>query len=134
MRSRLFGRLGTAAALVLAVLAADAGRVQAQAPGTGAVTFQVKLPTADARLWMAGMQRAGSGTSRTLSVSDLPLGHSYTYVFKAVWSRDGRIIVSDTRNVACRPGDNIVVDFRKPNPRGTLVEVVPAELPSSARR
>jgi len=133
MRSRLYGRLGTAAAVVLVLLAADAGRAQAQAvpaaPGTGAVTFRVTLPTADAQLWMAGMRKPGSGTSRTLSVSNLPLGQRYTYVFKAVWSRDGRIIVSDTRNVGCRPGEEVVIDFRQPNPRGTLVEVVPDELP-----
>ncbi len=137
MRSELFGRLGTLAAAVL-LLAAGTTRAQtpavATAPGTGSVTFRVNLPTADARLWMAGERKPGSGTSRTLTVANLPRGQRYNYVFKAVWSRDGRIIVSDTRNVACHAGDDIVIDFTKRNPRGTLVEVVPDELPSPSVR
>lgn len=111
---------------------ADQPAAEADVPGTGTVTFNVRLPMEDAQLWMAGRQRPGTGTLRTLSVSHLPLGQSYTYFFKCVYSRDGRV-VTDTREVACHAGDRITVNFTLPNPRGTSVEIVPEELPAPAK-
>ena len=62
---------------------------EADAPGTGTVTFNVRLPAEDAQLWMAGRQVSETGTSRTVSVSLVPLGQRYRYFFKSVYARRG---------------------------------------------
>ena len=76
------------------------------------VLTTVRLPDANASLWIEGQEMGTAGITRRFFSPRLEPG-SYSYTFRATWSENGKNM-DETRQVKVAPGDRIVVDFTAP--------------------
>jgi uncharacterized protein (TIGR03000 family) len=84
------------------------------APNEGMrVTARVRVPTADAHLWIEGQEMSTNGLNRGFISPALDSGQRYTYTFRAQWNDNGKKM-DQTREVRVYPGDRITVDFTAP--------------------
>jgi uncharacterized protein (TIGR03000 family) len=97
-------------------------------PAADADTAVVKLrlPAADAELWVEGEKLEGTGSVRRFVSPPLKPDAAYTVTFRARWSRDGRP-TAETRQVDLYAGDRVTVDFGQGARRTGPPEVVPKE-------
>jgi len=74
------------------------------ATATGAIV-QVRVPSADAKVWFDGVQTAQTGLLRTFNSPPLTSGN-YHYQIKVRWIEGGRVVeqISERRAMAHRPG------------------------------
>ncbi len=70
----------------------------------------VRLPHADAELWVNQSKTRTGGAARTFKTPELGDGQEYRYELVAKWTRNGEV-VSDTRGVVVAGGKSVVVDF-----------------------
>jgi len=80
--------------------------------GTTAL-LEVRVPTADAEVWVEGKKTSTTGTNRRYVSPPLTPGHKYAYEIRVRWSEGGRE-VSQTREVTVRAGERVAVDFTAP--------------------
>jgi len=74
------------------------------------VTLRVRVPDANAELWVQGQQTQQRGTERVFTSPPLTPGSEYTYSVKAKWMENGQP-QERTLPVTVRPGQTIPVDF-----------------------
>jgi uncharacterized protein (TIGR03000 family) len=77
------------------------------------VMARVRVPTADAHLWIEGKEMNTDGLARRFVSPPLDAGQRYTYTFRAQWNENGKKM-DQTREVRVHPGDRITVDFTAP--------------------
>jgi uncharacterized protein (TIGR03000 family) len=70
----------------------------------------VRLPDADAQVWVEGKPTRQRGSRREFVSPPLDPGQNYTYEVRAVWTESGRE-VERTRTVRVRAGGTTTVDF-----------------------
>jgi uncharacterized protein (TIGR03000 family) len=75
------------------------------------LAVEVRLPRADARLFIDGTEAKATGPVRTFTTPPLPTTAPYTYELRAEWAVDGRTTTA-TRQVTGRAGDKVVVEFK----------------------
>ncbi|HJZ95891.1 MAG TPA: TIGR03000 domain-containing protein [Candidatus Solibacter sp.] len=80
------------------------------------VLATIRLPGADAQLWIEGKEMGAGGLARSFVSPPLEQG-TYTYTFRAKWTENGKQM-DQTREVKVRPGDRIAVDFTRSERRG----------------
>jgi uncharacterized protein (TIGR03000 family) len=74
----------------------------------------VKLPIANAKIWINGVETKGTGlSSRHVSVPDAPVGQKNEFTIKATWTIDGNT-KSDERTVPLNGSGRQVVNFLVP--------------------
>jgi uncharacterized protein (TIGR03000 family) len=88
------------------------GTSMMQADSAGPVLTTVRLPDANANLWIEGQEMGTGGIARRFVSPSLAPGR-YSYTFRASWSENGKNM-DETRQVKVAPGDRIVVDFTAP--------------------
>lgn len=98
--------------------------VQPAAPVGNVARVEVVVPSADAQVWVEGVEMASRGTNRVLESPELAPGRSYTYTIRASWNQ-GNQTVGDERKVDVVPGQTFSVDFTRAAPRGNA-ERMPA--------
>ena len=81
----------------IAVVAAMTARVQVRVPDGAQIRFD-------------GRKTSQTGTERLFTSPRLDAGQNYAYDVRAVWTQDGKT-VDQTRKVAVRAGESVVVDF-----------------------
>jgi uncharacterized protein (TIGR03000 family) len=79
-----------------------------------AARIEVRLPDADAEVWVDGRQTRAKGRVRILVSPELIPGKAYGYKVTAAWTRDGRQ-VGEEKVVEVAAGKTIVVDFTRPD-------------------
>ncbi|HEX3152277.1 MAG TPA: TIGR03000 domain-containing protein [Gemmataceae bacterium] len=72
---------------------------------------EVRLPNADARLFVDGTEIKGAGISRKFATPPLETTAPYTYEIRAAWAVDG-LTTTHTKQVTGRAGDKLVVEFK----------------------
>jgi uncharacterized protein (TIGR03000 family) len=77
---------------------------------TGEAILEVRLPAADAELWIEGVRTTDVGTMRTFISPALTTGVDFTYNLWARWVEGGRT-VERTREARVRAGERTTVDF-----------------------
>jgi uncharacterized protein (TIGR03000 family) len=86
------------------------------APGLGqddSVHLRVKLPVADAQLWVEGQVTSQTGAERDFDSPALTAGKPFLYEMRAQWTENGRGVVQ-TRRIVVRAGQHLLVDFTQP--------------------
>jgi uncharacterized protein (TIGR03000 family) len=96
------------------------------AADAGTAVVKLRLPAADAELWVEGEKLGGTGTVRRFVSPPLKPDEAYTVTFRARWSRDGRSM-TETRQADLYAGDRVTVDFGQGARRAGPPEVVPKE-------
>jgi uncharacterized protein (TIGR03000 family) len=86
--------------------AATPGRLQD--PSTALI--EVKVPVADAEVWIEGKKATHEGTTRRFLSPSLPSSHDYIYTIRARWTEDGAQRELQ-RRVTVRAGATVTVDF-----------------------
>jgi uncharacterized protein (TIGR03000 family) len=77
---------------------------------TACCRVDVRLPQADAELWVNRTKTAATGTDRTFESPELADGKEFRYELVARWKRNGAE-VSESREVVVTGGKSVVVDF-----------------------
>lgn len=70
----------------------------------------VRLPHADAELWVNRTKTATSGAERTFETPELTDGREFRYEVEAKWVRNG-VAMAATKNVVVAGGRSVMVDF-----------------------
>ncbi len=83
------------------------------APTNKPVQVNVRVPAADAEVWLEGTKTNQKGLSRNYQSPPLDAGWRYVYEVRAQW-QEGSTPVTQTRFVPVRPGDVVSVDFTIP--------------------
>jgi uncharacterized protein (TIGR03000 family) len=111
LRQRLVS--GTAAALVVVVLALASRPATAAAPARAAagkpVLIEMRVP-AGAAVWFDGVKATQTGTYRSYLSPPLAPGHDYAYRVRVRWT-DGNRQVEETKRVPVRAGDTVTLAF-----------------------
>jgi uncharacterized protein (TIGR03000 family) len=81
----------------------------------GPADILVKLPAADARVKLNGVDLSGTGAERHLAVTGVRAGASHQYVVEASWTADGKTTTSK-RIVYLDGTGHGVADFTRPAP------------------
>jgi uncharacterized protein (TIGR03000 family) len=102
----------------------------AQADTGRAVNLHIKVPRADARLWIEGQETQSAGIEREFQSPPLEPGQAYNYTIRAAWMENGDE-VSREQKLDVRAGQDVVVDFRKPKVNAAPA---PRPLPSGSSR
>jgi uncharacterized protein (TIGR03000 family) len=102
----------------------------AQADTGRAVNLHIKVPRADARLWIEGQETRLTGIEREFQSPPLEPGQAYNYTIRAAWMENGDE-VSREQKLDVRAGQDVVVDFRKPKVNAAPA---PRPLPSGPSR
>jgi uncharacterized protein (TIGR03000 family) len=79
-------------------------------PSASCCRVDVRMPQADAELWVNRTKTNSGGVERTFETPELGDGKEYRYELVAKWTRNGEV-VSDTRGVVVAGGRSVVVDF-----------------------
>jgi uncharacterized protein (TIGR03000 family) len=82
-------------------------------PGSRGARIQVLVPVADALVLFGDHRTQQQGTDRLFETPPLPGGREMNYTITASWTENGRR-VSATRQVAVRPGEQVLVNFTGP--------------------
>lgn len=99
----------------------------AYGPAENRAMVRVTLPSADARVWFEDTLTKQEGRNRTFMTPELEPGHSYTYVVKAAWKRDGKEMTQE-KEVRVRAGEETAVAFEDKKPRPDPAGLEPREL------
>lgn len=97
-----------------AVNAAGGTSTSAYAPGVNTARFTVRVPD-DAQLWIDNVQTQLTGPVRVMTTPSLQPGQGYYYVLRAQWNDNGRPVTQE-RTARFRAGDDVTVDFTRPDP------------------
>jgi len=73
----------------------------------------VKVPDADAEVWIQGQPMPVKGPERIFASPTLEPGLVYTYEIRARW-RESTRTTDQTRTVPIRAGQQVIVDFARP--------------------
>jgi uncharacterized protein (TIGR03000 family) len=87
----------------------------APTPAPNTVLLNVRVPEADAEVWIDGVKTTQRGTARQYISPPLTPGQRYSYEITARWTENGKE-VSQTRKVPIQAGQNVSVDFTQPPP------------------
>jgi len=93
------------------------------APSLGqddAVHLRVKVPVADAQLWVEGQATSQTGAERDFDSPSLTPGKPFLYEMRAQWTENGRPVLQ-TRKIVVRAGEHLLVDFTQAPPPEKLV-------------
>jgi len=71
----------------------------------------VRLPAANAQVWIDGQQTQQQGMSRLFDTPSLEPG-TYSYKIRAKWRQNGRDM-DQTRTISFQPGRTVTVDFNQ---------------------
>lgn len=71
--------------------------------------IEVRLPSANAQVWLDGVRMTQTGISRRFVTPELDPKSRYSYEIKVRW--DNGSSQEDTRRVSVRAGDSLMVDF-----------------------
>jgi uncharacterized protein (TIGR03000 family) len=100
-----------------------ASRESSPPAGSNTVLLNVRLPDADAEVWVQGQRTQQRGTWREYISPSLNPNQNYTYDVRARWTENGQD-VERTRSVRVRPNDVATVDFTTANtPRPRVDEI-----------
>jgi uncharacterized protein (TIGR03000 family) len=91
-------------------------QAQPVAPLDRRALVTIRVPTTDAQVWIEDQKTSETGTTREYRSPKLEKGHHYTYEIRAQWKQDGQVY-KQSRKFPVNPGDHILVDFAKNNPR-----------------
>jgi uncharacterized protein (TIGR03000 family) len=83
-----------------------------RSPRAAVARLRVRVPAANADLWVQRVKQKKQGTVRTFVSPPLDAGRRYRYTILARWEKDGRKITR-TRRVVVRAGERVTVDFRR---------------------
>jgi uncharacterized protein (TIGR03000 family) len=84
--------------------------------------LNVRLPDANAELWVEGKLTQQRGTNREFSSPPLTPGKNYTYEVRARWTENGKQ-VERTRTVPVRANATATVDFTAPANNSRVDEI-----------
>jgi uncharacterized protein (TIGR03000 family) len=97
----------------LATPSVDAKPTSASASTAGGCCrVGVKVPHADAELWVNKAKTATTGTDRVFESPELADGKEFKYELVAKWTRNGEP-VTESRSVVVAGGQSVLVDFTK---------------------
>ena len=74
--------------------------------------IELRVPTADARVWIDGAETTSRGLSRTYETSALPIDRDFSYQMKVVWIEQGREMSSE-KAVQFQGGKTVLVEIGK---------------------
>jgi uncharacterized protein (TIGR03000 family) len=77
-----------------------------------ALEVEVRLPRADARLYIDGAESKGSGTVRHFRTPEVTTAQTYGYDLRAEWTVEG-LTTTHAKRVIGRAGEKVVVDFAR---------------------
>jgi uncharacterized protein (TIGR03000 family) len=77
-----------------------------------ALEVEIRLPCADARLYIDGAESQTSGTVRHFKTPEVGTAQAFGYDLRAEWAVDG-LTTTHTKRVIGRPGDKVVADFTR---------------------
>ncbi len=80
--------------------------------GKKVTTITVRVPSADARVWIDGRETTSRGLTRTYEVPALAAGKAFEYRVKAAWVENGREI-SREKTVSFKAGEPAAADFKE---------------------
>jgi uncharacterized protein (TIGR03000 family) len=89
------------------------------------VLMRIHVPAANAQLWVEGWKTTSRGEWRHFLSPPLVPGERYVYEVRAQWLQNGHE-VNRTRQVEVRAGEQIVVDFTRPESSQTTSVPIPA--------
>lgn len=81
-------------------------------PATGPVELEVRMPTAEAKLFIDGTATESTGLVRPFRSTPVESAESYTYDLKAEWKIDG-LTYTHQQRVTVKPGEKVVVAFSR---------------------
>jgi uncharacterized protein (TIGR03000 family) len=76
-----------------------------------ALEVEIRLPRADARLFIDGAEAQGTGPTRKFATPPLATDAAYTYELRAEWLVDG-LTTTVTKTATGRAGERLVVEFK----------------------
>jgi uncharacterized protein (TIGR03000 family) len=74
----------------------------------------LRVPAADAIVWIEGVQMKESGITRDYQSPPLEQGHNYNYEIRAQWTQDGKTL-NQTQKFPIHAGEQVLVAFDKPS-------------------
>jgi uncharacterized protein (TIGR03000 family) len=77
-----------------------------------ALEVEVRLPRADAKLFIDGAEMKGQGTVRHFRTPEVATVQTYSYDLRAEWAADG-LSTTHAKRVVGRAGEKVVADFTK---------------------
>jgi uncharacterized protein (TIGR03000 family) len=77
-----------------------------------ALEVEVRLPRADAKLFIDGAEMKGQGTVRHFRTPEVATVQTYSYDLRAEWTADG-LSTTHAKRVVGRAGEKVVADFTK---------------------
>jgi uncharacterized protein (TIGR03000 family) len=83
---------------------------EATAPAVSTARIEVRLPVADAQVWVAGRATSSRGLVRIFESPALAPGNTYRYTLRATWLQNGQP-VTEERQVNVTAGEVSVADF-----------------------
>lgn len=107
----LLGAPGDLPAPVPAPVAVEPGPVAALDRPTP-LEVEVRVPRADARLFIDGAEVRSSGVVRKFATPPLETTTAYTYEVRTEWTVEGKTL-THTKRVTGRAGDRVVVEFQQ---------------------
>jgi carbonic anhydrase len=81
-------------------------------PAKKKTTITVRVPTAEARVWIDDKETTSRGTSRAFETPALAAGREYSYLVKAAWVERGREVTRE-KTVSFKAGEPLVVEFKE---------------------
>jgi uncharacterized protein (TIGR03000 family) len=84
------------------------------------VHLRVRVPHAEAQLWVENQATSQAGTERDFDSPSLTPGKPFVYEMRAQWTENGRAVVQ-TRKITVRAGQRLLVDFTQPQPPERLM-------------
>jgi len=109
--STLSATTGAAYASGTSGSSAIAPTAYSEAPANGAALLDVKVPFADAEVWVEGVLMNRLGKTRQYQSPPLKAGDRYAYTIRARWKDEDSRVVDQTRTIAIRAGERVKVDF-----------------------
>ena len=85
------------------------------------------MPSSDAALWLEGAKTKQTGTMREFVSPPLTPGEDYVYEVRARWVDSAGEFVNQTRNVTVRAGQQVMIDFTKPQSTGKVTPVTASD-------
>jgi uncharacterized protein (TIGR03000 family) len=91
--------------------------------GSNTAQLNVRVPDANAQVWIEGQLTKQTGTRREFASPPLNPGRTYNYEVRARWTENGRT-TDQTRTVAVRANDAVTVDFAAAGGNSSRVEEI----------
>lgn len=104
-------RIALAGVLILAFVAPTLGRQDK--PKTAPATLIVKMPRADAKLYIEDDLTKLGGEERRFTSPPLQIGKKYVYTLKAFWEPNNYTKITRVRAVVVKAGETVDVDMNK---------------------